>query len=65
MLFNPQILSLLQEQEVKLVLPTRAITPRTFVLKPGMVLFFGALARIDYLEVRSFDLFGFELIVSL
>ncbi|KAK3520867.1 hypothetical protein QTP70_034867 [Hemibagrus guttatus] len=44
------ILSLLNEQEVKLVLPTHAITPRTFVLKPGMVLFFGALARIDYLE---------------
>ncbi|XP_017339137.1 nitric oxide-associated protein 1 [Ictalurus punctatus] len=44
------ILSLLNEQEVKLVLPTHAITPRTFILKPGMVLFLGALARIDYLE---------------
>ncbi|XP_072549592.1 nitric oxide-associated protein 1 [Salminus brasiliensis] len=44
------VLSVLNEQEVKLVLPTHAITPRTFVLKPGMVLFLGALARIDYLE---------------
>ncbi|XP_062874744.1 nitric oxide-associated protein 1 [Trichomycterus rosablanca] len=44
------ILSLLNEKEVKLVVPTHAITPRTFVLKPGMVLFLGALARIDYLE---------------
>lgn len=47
-----QILSLLNEQEVKLVVPTQAITPRTFVLKPGMVLFLGGLVRIDYLEVR-------------
>ncbi|KAK1799054.1 hypothetical protein P4O66_007320 [Electrophorus voltai] len=44
------ILSLLTEQEVKTVVPTHAIIPRTFVLKPGMVLFLGALARIDYLE---------------
>lgn len=44
------ILNLLNEQEVKLVLPTHAITPRTYVLKPGMVLFLGALVRIDYLE---------------
>lgn len=47
-----QILSLLNEQEVKFVVPTQAITPRTFVMKPGMVLFLGALVRIDYLEVR-------------
>ncbi|XP_056625973.1 nitric oxide-associated protein 1 [Triplophysa dalaica] len=44
------ILSLLNEQEVKFVVPTQAITPRTFVMKPGMVLFLGALVRIDYLE---------------
>ncbi|XP_051513596.1 nitric oxide-associated protein 1-like [Myxocyprinus asiaticus] len=47
------VLSLLSEQEVKLVVPTQAITPRTFVMKPGMVLFLGALARIDYLEGES------------
>lgn len=57
LLFNHQILGLLNEQEVKLVVPTHAITPRTFVLKPGMVLFLGALARIDYLQVRFFALF--------
>ncbi|KTF81131.1 hypothetical protein cypCar_00005241 [Cyprinus carpio] len=44
------VLSLLNEQEVKLVVPTQAIMPRTFIMKPGMVLFLGALARIDYLE---------------
>lgn len=47
------VLSLLNEQEVKLVVPTQAIMPRTFVMKPGMVLFLGALARIDYLEGKS------------
>ncbi|KAL0974248.1 hypothetical protein UPYG_G00217690 [Umbra pygmaea] len=44
------VLSLLSEQEVKLVVPTQAIVPRTFVLKPGMTLFLGALGRIDYLK---------------
>ncbi|KAJ8382291.1 hypothetical protein SKAU_G00030690 [Synaphobranchus kaupii] len=44
------VLSLLTEQELKMVVPTHAIIPRTFVLKPGMVLFLGGLARIDYLE---------------
>ncbi|KPP74885.1 nitric oxide-associated protein 1-like [Scleropages formosus] len=44
------ILSLLTEQELKMVVPNNAIVPRTFVLKPGMVLFLGALGRIDYLQ---------------
>ncbi|XP_059578195.1 nitric oxide-associated protein 1 [Alligator mississippiensis] len=44
------VLNLLTEKEVKLVLPSKAIVPRTFVLKPGMVLFLGALGRIDYLQ---------------
>uniref|UniRef100_K7F4Z0 Nitric oxide associated 1 n=2 Tax=Pelodiscus sinensis TaxID=13735 RepID=K7F4Z0_PELSI len=44
------VLNLLSEKEVKIVLPTHAIVPRTFVLKPGMVLFLGALGRIDYLQ---------------
>ncbi|CAM4616651.1 unnamed protein product [Leuciscus chuanchicus] len=47
------VLSLLNEQEVKLVVPTHAITPRTYLMNPGMVLFLGALARIDYLEGKS------------
>lgn len=33
------ILSLLTEKEVNIVLPTHSIIPRTFMLKPGMVLF--------------------------
>ncbi|XP_005924099.1 nitric oxide-associated protein 1 [Haplochromis burtoni] len=44
------ILNLLHEQEVRLVVPTQAIVPRTFVLKPGTSLFVGALARIDFLQ---------------
>ncbi|PKU45911.1 nitric oxide-associated protein 1 [Limosa lapponica baueri] len=44
------VLNLLTEKEVKLVLPTQAIVPRTFILKPGMVLFLAALGRVDYLE---------------
>ncbi|XP_027246763.1 nitric oxide-associated protein 1 isoform X2 [Cricetulus griseus] len=45
------ILNLLTEKEVDIVLPTHSIVPRTFVLKPRMVLFLGAIARIDFLEV--------------
>ncbi|XP_057582544.1 nitric oxide-associated protein 1 isoform X2 [Hippopotamus amphibius kiboko] len=45
------ILSLLTEKEVNVVLPTHSIIPRTFVLKPGMVLFLGAIGRIDFLKV--------------
>ncbi|XP_060935007.1 nitric oxide-associated protein 1 [Limanda limanda] len=44
------ILSLLSEQEVRSVVPTSAIVPRTFVLKPGMSLFVGGVARIDFLQ---------------
>ena len=38
-----------------MVVPTNAIVPRTFVLKPGMSLFLGALGRIDYLQVKITD----------
>ncbi|NXP82327.1 NOA1 protein, partial [Ramphastos sulfuratus] len=44
------VLNLLTEKEVKLVLPTHAIIPRTFILKPGMALFLAALGRVDYLK---------------
>ncbi|NXP51029.1 NOA1 protein, partial [Heliornis fulica] len=44
------VLNLLTDKEVKLVLPTQAIVPRTFILKPGMTLFLAALGRVDYLE---------------
>ncbi|NXK45767.1 NOA1 protein, partial [Chauna torquata] len=44
------VLNLLTEKEVKLVLPTQAIIPRTFILKPGMVLFLAGLGRVDYLQ---------------
>ncbi|XP_039976130.1 nitric oxide-associated protein 1 isoform X2 [Xiphias gladius] len=44
------ILGLLNEQEVRSVVPTQAVVPRTFVLKPGMSLFVGGLARIDFLQ---------------
>ncbi|NWR31789.1 NOA1 protein, partial [Tachuris rubrigastra] len=44
------VLNFLTEKEVKLVLPTVAIVPRTFILKPGTALFLAALGRIDYLQ---------------
>lgn len=44
------ILDLLTEQEVMSVVPTQAVVPRTFVLKPSMSLLLGALARIDFLQ---------------
>ncbi|RVE67532.1 hypothetical protein OJAV_G00104470 [Oryzias javanicus] len=44
------ILHLLQEKEVQMVVPARAVVPRTFVLQPGMSLFVGALFRIDFLQ---------------
>ncbi|KAJ3588309.1 hypothetical protein NHX12_011902 [Muraenolepis orangiensis] len=44
------VLGLLNDWEVKMVVPRQAIVPRTFILKPGMVLFLGALGRIDYLQ---------------
>ncbi|XP_028710362.1 nitric oxide-associated protein 1 isoform X1 [Peromyscus leucopus] len=44
------ILNILTEKEVDVVLPTHSIVPRTFILKPRMVLFLGAIARIDFLQ---------------
>ncbi|XP_051875537.1 nitric oxide-associated protein 1-like [Pristis pectinata] len=44
------ILNLLTNQELKVVMPSSGIVPRTYVLKPGMVLFLGALGRIDFLK---------------
>lgn len=44
------VLNHLNEKELKIVVPSRAIIPRTFILKPGMVLFLGALGRIDFLK---------------
>ncbi|XP_003224714.1 nitric oxide-associated protein 1 [Anolis carolinensis] len=52
------VLNLLNEKEVKYVLPTCAIIPRTFFLKPGMTLFLGALGRIDYLQGDSSSWFS-------
>ncbi|XP_074087681.1 nitric oxide-associated protein 1 [Macrotis lagotis] len=44
------VLNYLTEKEIKIVLPTHSIVPRTFILKPGMVLFLGAIGRLDYLQ---------------
>lgn len=44
------LLSLLTEQEVTSVVPSKALVPRTFVLNPGVSLLVGALARIDFLQ---------------
>ncbi|XP_032806719.1 nitric oxide-associated protein 1 [Petromyzon marinus] len=44
------VLNLLTEEELKVVVPMRAIIPRTFLLKPGTTLFLGGLGRIDFLQ---------------
>ncbi|XP_029958085.1 nitric oxide-associated protein 1 [Salarias fasciatus] len=44
------VLNVLSDQEVRLVVPSVALIPRTFVLKPNMSLFVGALFRIDFLQ---------------
>uniref|UniRef100_A0A8C5P8P2 Nitric oxide associated 1 n=1 Tax=Leptobrachium leishanense TaxID=445787 RepID=A0A8C5P8P2_9ANUR len=44
------VLNHLNDKEVKIVLATHAIIPRTFVLQPGMTLFLGSLGRIDFLQ---------------
>lgn len=44
------VLNLLTEEELKIVVPKRAIIPRTFLLKPGTTLFLGGLGRIDFLQ---------------
>ncbi|XP_078717474.1 nitric oxide-associated protein 1 isoform X2 [Lampetra fluviatilis] len=44
------VLNLLTEEELKIVVPMRAIIPRTFLLKPGTTLFLGGLGRIDFLQ---------------
>eukprot|EP00062_Callorhinchus_milii_P021425 gi/632978148/ref/XP_007905745.1/ PREDICTED: nitric oxide-associated protein 1 [Callorhinchus milii] len=44
------VLNLLTEHELKVVMPSSGIVPRTFVLQPGMVLLLGALGRIDFLK---------------
>ncbi|KAM4663715.1 nitric oxide-associated protein 1 [Discoglossus pictus] len=47
------VLAHLNDKEVKIVQPTQAIIPRTFVLQPGMTLFLGALGRIDLLQAEQ------------
>lgn len=47
---DKDILNVLSDQEVKLVVPSQAITPRTFILPPSTCIFLGGLMRIDYLE---------------
>ena len=43
-----QLINLLTPKELKMVSATKAIKPRTVILKPGQTLFLGGLARLDY-----------------
>lgn len=47
-LHRDQILDLLTAEELLLTIPKKLITPRTFLLYPGMTLFIACLARLDY-----------------
>jgi ribosome biogenesis GTPase A len=48
-----QSINYLTTKELKLVLPKKRLSPRTYILKPGMALFIGGMARIDYTEVSN------------
>lgn len=47
-----QLINLLTTKELNLALPKKAIKPCTFILKPGMSMLIGGVARLDYTEVR-------------
>ncbi|XP_072758076.1 nitric oxide-associated protein 1 [Anoplolepis gracilipes] len=49
-----QILDLLTTPELLSVLPTRIISPRTFILQAEQTIFLGGIGRLDYLEGDSF-----------
>ncbi|KAG2466857.1 nitric oxide-associated protein 1-like [Polypterus senegalus] len=36
-----------------MAVPSQCIVPRTFILKPGMVLFLGGLGRVDYIKGQN------------
>uniref|UniRef100_A0A1A9W0V5 G domain-containing protein n=1 Tax=Glossina brevipalpis TaxID=37001 RepID=A0A1A9W0V5_9MUSC len=50
-----QITNLLTSKELEQIQPHQMITPRAVRLKPGLTLFLGGLARLDYLENDSKD----------
>ncbi|CAG8471570.1 44_t:CDS:2 [Diversispora eburnea] len=45
-----QLVNLLNEDELKMVIPQKMIKPLTYYIFPGKSLFLGGLARIDYVE---------------
>lgn len=45
-----QIFNLLTTEELLRVVPKQMITPRIFLMKPGMSLFLAGLGRVDYLH---------------
>lgn len=51
-----QITSLLTSEELTRIQPKQMITPRAVRLQPGMSLFVGGLARLDFLESDAEDL---------
>ncbi|XP_011867473.1 PREDICTED: nitric oxide-associated protein 1 [Vollenhovia emeryi] len=49
-----QVLDLLTMQELLSVLPTKIISPRTFILRTNQTIFLGGIGRLDYVEGESF-----------
>lgn len=45
-----QVFNLLTTEELLLVVPKQMITPRVFLMKPGMSIFLAGLGRVDYLH---------------
>ncbi|KAL6432864.1 hypothetical protein ACFW04_006311 [Cataglyphis niger] len=51
---SDQILDLLTTPELLSVLPTKIISPRTFILQANQTIFLGGIGRLDYLEGDNF-----------
>lgn len=61
---SDQILDLLTTPELLSVLPTKIISPRTFILKANQTIFLGGIGRLDYLEGDSFIRYSFTYIIE-
>lgn len=58
-----QVFNLLTTEELLLVVPKQMITPRVFLMKPGMSLFLAGLGRVDYLHNADSDVESIQITV--
>lgn len=62
---SDQVLDLLTTQELLSVLPTRIISPRTFILHESQTILLGGIGRLDYLTGNGFIRYLFLIISKL